>query len=75
MSEVVSFKSGKDLAPEGDQGEDDVVICAQCGERVSDERAYLEGWQFDPPVCPGCLRWVAADGCCHPGAEVRDAHG
>ena len=73
MSEVVAFKSGKDLAPEGDLAEDDAVVCADCAVRTSDERAYLDGWQFDPPVCPECLRWVVADSCCHPQAEVRDA--
>jgi hypothetical protein len=74
MSEVVAFKSGKDLAPEADHAEDDAVACADCGTRATDERAYLDGWQFDPPVCPQCLRWVAVDSCSHPRAEVRDAH-
>ena len=73
MSEVVAFKSGKDLAPEEDRTEEDAVACIDCGTSASDERAYIEGWQFDPPVCPSCLRWVAIDACCHPRAEVRDA--
>lgn len=73
MSEVVAFKSGKDLAPEGDRAEDDSVVCADCEVRVSDERAYIEGWQFDPPVCGNCLRWSATDACCQAVPEVRDA--
>lgn len=74
MSEVVAFKSGKDLAPEEDRTEEDAVACVDCGTSASDERAYIEGWQFDPPVCPQCLRWVANDACCQTAAEVRDAH-
>lgn len=74
MSEVVAFKSGKDLAPEGDLAEGDAVVCADCEVRTSDERAYLDGWQFDPPVCPQCLRWVATDACCQPLTAVLDAH-
>ncbi|HYH05621.1 MAG TPA: hypothetical protein VEK11_01050 [Thermoanaerobaculia bacterium] len=73
MSEVVAFKSGKDLAPEGDLAEDDGVACSDCGTRASDERAYVEGWQLDPPVCPQCLRWVATDACCQAVPEVRNA--
>jgi len=72
MSEVVAFKSGKDLAPEGDLVDEDSVVCADCEVRASDERAYIDGWQLDPPVCPKCLRWVATDACCQV-AEVRDA--
>ncbi|HEX8254182.1 MAG TPA: hypothetical protein VF846_13640 [Thermoanaerobaculia bacterium] len=73
MSEVVAFKSGKDLAPEGDLVEDDAVACADCEVRASDERAYVEGWQLDPPVCPNCLRWSTTDACCQAVTEVRNA--
>jgi hypothetical protein len=74
MSEVVAFKSGKDLAPEGDRAVDeDTVTCVDCGVEASDERAYIDGWQFDPPICPGCLRWVATDACCQAAQEVPNA--
>lgn len=73
MSEVVAFKSGKDLAPEEDHAEEDAVACVDCDTHSSDEHAYIAGWQFDPPVCPQCLRWVAADTCCQTITEVRDA--
>ena len=35
----------------------------------TDDRAYDEGWQIDPVVCPDCLRWtLTAEGECCSGA-------
>ncbi len=68
MSEVVAFKSGKDLGEEPSVADEEHVVCVDCGAYASDQHAYEGGWQLVPPVCPNCLRWPAvADACCHPG--------
>jgi hypothetical protein len=67
MPEPIAFKSGKDLAEETRTAFVETVTCVDCGRTESDERAYDEGWQFDPPVCPDCLRWSLTDAglaCC-----------
>lgn len=65
MSEVIEFKSGKDIAKEASVEDDESVTCVDCGTRESDQRAYENGWQFAPAVCPDCLRWtLAAEDCC-----------
>ena len=65
MSEVIEFKSGKDLAQGTRVDDDDTVTCVDCGTRESDQRAYENGWQLAPVVCPECLRWtLVADDCC-----------
>lgn len=67
MSEVVAFKSGKDLGEEASIEDEEQVTCVDCGASASDQRAYEGGWQLVPPVCPDCIRWSAtrADACCH----------
>jgi hypothetical protein len=68
MSEVVAFKSGKDLGEEPSLDDDDErVTCIDCGARATDQHAYELGWQFAPSLCPSCLRWVVTsdDPCCH----------
>jgi len=67
MSEVVAFKSGKDLGEETSIADEERVTCVDCGTSASDQSAYDGGWQFAPPVCPDCLRWIALreDACCH----------
>lgn len=67
MSEVVAFKSGKDLGPEPSVAEEEHVTCVDCGTRATDQHAYEGGWQLVPPVCPNCMRWLATreDACCH----------
>lgn len=69
MSEVVDFKSGKDLGTKTGLEDDDTVTCVDCGAVESDQRAYEGGWQLVPPVCPNCLRWepVADATCCFEG--------
>lgn len=65
MSEVVAFKSGKDLGEEPCVADEEHVTCIDCGATAPDQRAYESGWQFAPPVCPSCLRWVTStDTCC-----------
>ena len=63
----IGFKSGKDLGEEPRLAEEEQVTCVDCGATASDQSAYESGWQFIPPVCPNCLRWVATarDSCCH----------
>jgi hypothetical protein len=52
---------GTDLATE----DEDTVTCISCHAVETDGAAYEQGWQFDPPVCPDCLRWKAVDiDCC-----------
>lgn len=66
MPELVAFKSGKDLGEEPRVDDDDTVTCIDCGTVEPDESAHQNGWQLEPPVCPGCLRWVAVadETCC-----------
>lgn len=66
MPEPAPFKSGKDIAEEPSFDDEETVACVDCGVVAPDAIAYENGWQFDPPVCPNCLRWcaVAADACC-----------
>jgi hypothetical protein len=45
--------------------DEDTVTCISCHVVEADATAYEQGWQFDPPVCPDCLRWEAVDvDCC-----------
>jgi hypothetical protein len=45
--------------------DEDTVTCISCHVVEADATAYEQGWQFDPPVCPPCLRWEAVDiDCC-----------
>lgn len=68
MSEVVVFKRGSDLSEDTRIDEEDTVTCVDCGAVESDQGAYENGWQFAPPVCPKCLRWVLVDeACCSEG--------
>jgi hypothetical protein len=69
MADVVAFKSGKDLARAAI--DDECVECEACGRNESDERAYQEGWQLVPAVCPNCLRWTAVEisSCCFGSTE------
>jgi hypothetical protein len=71
MPEPITFKSVKDLAEEAADGLVEKVTCIECGRVESDDRAYDEGWQIDPVVCPDCLRWtLTAEGeCCCGGAS------
>ena len=47
----------------------ETVICSACGKIETDDRAYAEGWQIEPVVCPDCLRWtLTAEGECCSGA-------
>jgi hypothetical protein len=71
MPEPITFKSGKDLGEEVEDGLVETVTCIDCGKMATDERAYDEGWQIDPVVCPDCLRWtLTAEGeCCLGGAS------
>jgi hypothetical protein len=71
MPEPITFKSGKDLGEEAADGLVETVTCSDCGKTETDERAYDEGWQIDPVVCPDCLRWtLTAEGeCCLRGAS------
>lgn len=64
MSEPLAFKSGRDLGEA--VADEEHVECVACGRSESDERAYEEGWQFVPAVCPNCLRWTAVENesCC-----------
>lgn len=67
MADVVAFKSGKDLGEETRVEDADTVCCVDCGSVESDEQAYENGWQLEPPVCPDCLRWTfigAEADCC-----------
>lgn len=66
MSEVVAFKSGKDLGKEPSIDDEEWVTCIDCGASATDQSAYECGWQFAPSLCPSCLRWVATsdDTCC-----------
>lgn len=59
MSEAVLLKSGRDLGEEALIDSDDTVACESCHVIETDEAAYGNGWQLDPPVCPDCLRWSA----------------
>ena len=61
MCEPIAFKSGKDLGEESRNGTVDTVTCVECGKVESDDNAYAEGWQLDPAVCPGCLRWTLTE--------------
>ena len=66
MPELVAFRSGKDLGEETVTELVEKVTCIACGKTETDDRAYDEGWQIDPVVCPDCLRWtLTAQGeCC-----------
>jgi len=67
MSEPIAFKSGRDLAVETRVASTDTVTCVACGRLETDEQAYDDRWQLDPPVCPDCLRWTlsnAGEACC-----------
>lgn len=66
MPEPVPFKSGKDLADEPTIDDEERITCVDCGGTTTDAAAYDSGWQFDPPVCPSCLRWYATadETCC-----------
>jgi hypothetical protein len=71
MPEPIAFKSGKDLGEETATAFIERVTCIACGKAETDERAYEEGWQIDPVVCPDCLHWtLTAEGeCCCGGAS------
>lgn len=71
MPEPLAFKSGKDLGEEARTAAVEQVTCVDCGRTETDERAYEEGWQIDPAVCPDCLHWtLTAEGeCCAGGAS------
>jgi hypothetical protein len=71
MPEMIAFKSGNDLGEETRAAVQDTVTCVDCGAVESDESAYQNGWQLDPPVCASCLRWVAVDDapCCSGSAS------
>ena len=71
MPEPITFKSGKDLGEEAADDLVETVTCIGCGKTETDDRAYDEGWQVDPVVCPDCLRWtLTAEGeCCCGGAS------
>ncbi len=71
MSEPIAFKSGKDLGEEIANSLIESIACIACGRVETDDRAYEEGWQFDPAVCPDCLHWtLTAEGeCCCGGAS------
>jgi hypothetical protein len=79
MNEVAGFRRGSDLGDAGVEGNDEVVECVACGKTESDERAYDDRWQMEPPVCPDCLRWstVGVSECCDgsdgAGQTVRSA--
>lgn len=66
MSEVVSFKSGKDLGSERAE-DDDALTCTDCSATASLEAAFDAGWQFAPPLCPRCCALAVGRGaaCCH----------
>lgn len=64
MSEMVAFKSGKDLGEETRVEDDDTVTCVDCGAVEPDQVAFEGGWQLEPPVCPNCLRWAPVDETC-----------
>ena len=61
MCEPIAFKSGKDLGEETRSGSSDTVTCVDCEKLESEEVASADGWQFDPAVCPDCLRWTLTD--------------
>jgi hypothetical protein len=71
MPEPIAFKSGRDLGEETVIGLIERVTCVACGKVETDDRAYEEGWQIDPVVCPDCLHWtLTAEGeCCAGGAS------
>lgn len=58
MPERIAFKSGKDLGEETANVLGETMTCGACGRVESDDRAYDEGWQIDPVVCPDCLHWT-----------------
>jgi len=66
--EDVSFKSGKDLGGDARDLVGD-VSCVGCGRNEETDRAIEEDWQFDPVVCPACIRWepILAAECCTGG--------
>jgi hypothetical protein len=63
MVEALEFKHGCDAATSTRTDDDDTVTCVACGKVESDQTAYENHWQLEPPVCPDCLRWEAVD-CC-----------
>jgi hypothetical protein len=69
MAELIAFKSGRDLGEETRLASMDTVTCVGCDKVETDERAYDEGWQMEPPVCPACLHWTLTDlgECCSGG--------
>lgn len=58
MAELRAFKSGKDLRK---AAEEETATCVGCGTSERAERAYENGWQFAPEVCPDCLSWSVID--------------
>lgn len=69
MAELTEFKSGKDLGEETQHDDEETVTCVDCGAVETATRAYQDGWQLEPSVCPGCLRWayVGGETCCGGG--------
>jgi hypothetical protein len=72
MPELIAFKSGKDPGEETRIALVETVTCIECAKVETDERAYEEGWQIDPVVCPDCLHWIltdAGEACCGGGVS------
>jgi hypothetical protein len=72
MPDLITFKSGKDPGEETRTALVETVTCIECAKVETDERAYEEGWQIDPVVCPDCLRWTltdAGEACCGAGVS------
>lgn len=65
MSEVVSFKSGKDLGEEALIDDDTPLTCGGCSTTTTAQAAYENGWQLAPLVCPCCRAPAVCDACCH----------
>jgi len=65
MSEVVSFKSGKDLGEEALIDDDARLACSACGAMTTAQAAYESGWQLAPLICPCCRAPAVRDACCH----------
>lgn len=66
MSEVVAFKSGKDLREELIVGDDEILACSECRAIATERAAYEGNWQLAPPICPQCRApdLVHLDACC-----------
>lgn len=54
MSEVVAFKSGKDIGEEPSLAGEERLTCRACGAITTPQAAYETAWQFAPPICPCC---------------------